>query len=28
MAFRMARDLGVRDAEVADVTSEEPAEPT
>jgi hypothetical protein len=28
MAFRMARDLGVREAEVVDVTSEEPAEPT
>jgi surfeit locus 1 family protein len=28
MAFRMARDLGIREAEVSDVTSEEPAEPT
>lgn len=28
MAFRMARDLGVREAEVLEVTSEEPAGPT
>ena len=28
MAFRMARDLGVREAEVLEVTSEETAEPT
>ncbi|HEY6812243.1 MAG TPA: SURF1 family protein [Propionibacteriaceae bacterium] len=28
MAFRMARDLGVREAEVAEITSEQGAEPT
>ena len=28
MAFRMARDLGVREAEVAEITAERPAEPT
>ncbi len=28
MAFRMARDIGVREAEVAEITAERPAEPT
>jgi surfeit locus 1 family protein len=28
MAFRMARDLGVREAEVAEITTERPVEPT
>jgi surfeit locus 1 family protein len=28
MAFRMARDLGVREAEVVEITTERPAEPT
>jgi hypothetical protein len=28
MAFRMARDLGVREAEVAEITADRPAEPT
>jgi surfeit locus 1 family protein len=28
MAFRMARDLGVREAEVGEITAERPAEPT
>ena len=28
MAFRMARDIGVREAEVAEITADRPAEPT
>jgi surfeit locus 1 family protein len=28
MAFRMARDIGLRDAEVAEITAEHPVEPT
>jgi len=28
MAFRMARDLGVRDVEVVEITTERPVEPT
>jgi surfeit locus 1 family protein len=28
MAFRMARDIGLRDAEVAEITAERPVEPT